>query len=233
MKVSMLAAGLTAVLAINSFAATHDGLKYYSTKVKDGIWSGEFKKSKALAVEEGNVFVVMWVNPGCGHCKQLCQSIAASSDFLKWQQTQKYVFNLAVNGLRDADAAKKFATPSIKNYPYCAVYLNPKGTESPVIQENFSGNGLTAAALKKKIKSVIKNYVRIKTKATEGGTVNTLSFQKIGKKVWLKAKAKKGYKFAGWYDKSGKRISKQYAEKKVKVTAAETYTAKFEKIEAE
>ena len=60
-----------------------------------------------------------------------------------------------------------------------------------------------------------------------------LSFQKIGKKVWLKAKAKKGYKFAGWYDKSGKRISKQYAEKKVKVTAAETYTAKFEKIEAE
>ena len=230
------AACVAACLAGNGATRTHEGLKYSTTAVKGGVWSSQFTKCKRYAEKQGIPFVVLWVNPGCGHCRALCNELAASS-FAEWQKTCRYVFVLGIGTKsKSGDRAKAFAKTDgktkLSTFPFCAVYLNPLKINgkrvSPTIKQVFTGSGLTADTFRKKIKSVRKKYVKINVKASKGGKVNQVCWQKIGKTVTLKAAANRGWCFVGWYDANGKRVSKKTAFK-VKVRKPTTYRAKFKR----
>ena len=75
----------------------------------------------------------------------------------------------------------------------------------------------------------VRNGARIKLKATKGGVVRQIRWQKIGKRVKLTAISNRGYRFLGWYDKKGKRVSTSASKFKLKITKSTTYTAKFKK----
>lgn len=220
---------------------THEKLSYSTTAVKTGVWSTQFSNCKKYAEKIGVPLVVMWVNPGCGHCKSLCNDMAASSKFSKWRESCGYVFVLGIGTqTKSGDQAKKFAksdgTSTLSYYPFCAVYLNPLGSVSPTVKKVFTGNGLTADSFRSKVKSVIKNYARIDLKAcdnkgnpsTKYGEVVPVRWQKIGKTVTLKAKPKQGGRLIGWYNANGKFITKN-ANRKVKVKKSTKYTARFGK----
>ena len=207
----------------------HEGLAYSTAKTaKAGVWNSHFTTFKAYAQKKGVPFVVLWVNPGCGYCSKLCRNIAASSAFTAWRKSSGYVFSLGI-GERSADAAaaKAFARDSSKRYPYCAVYVNPIGTVSPAMKKTFTGRNMTAKKFMSKVKTLLKNYVKITLKAQTGGSVKQIGYHKIGKTVTLKATPSSAYKFAGWY-KGSTRVSTKSVYK-LKVRSAGTYTAKFKK----
>ena len=123
------AACVAACLAGNGATRTHEGLKYSTTAVKGGVWSSQFTKCKRYAEKQGIPFVVLWVNPGCGHCRALCNELAASS-FAEWQKTCRYVFVLGIgtktkSGARAKEFAKTDGKTKLGMFPFCAVYLNP------------------------------------------------------------------------------------------------------------
>ena len=60
------------------------------------------------------------------------------------------------------------------------------------------------------------------------GKVVRVGWQKIGKKVTLTAKPKRGCRLIGWYDAKGKLVSKK-VNYKVKVEKATKYAARFGK----
>ncbi|MBR2838268.1 MAG: InlB B-repeat-containing protein [Kiritimatiellae bacterium] len=222
-------------LAGDAATRRHDGLEYSTSAVRTGVWSAQFTKCRKYAEKRGLPLVVMWVNPGCGHCRALCNSMASSSSFTKWRKSCGYVFALGIGRKSDSgkaahDFAKsgKFGTPRLNTFPFCAVYLNPRGGESPSIKKVFTGSGLTASDFRSKVKTSLKDYAKIWLKAGKGGTVVQVRWQKKGKKVTIKARPRRGYRFLGWYDSTGKRFSKK-ASCKVKVKKNVTYTAKFKK----
>ena len=233
----MYVACVAACLAGNGATRTHEGLKYSTTAVKSGVWSTQFTKCKRYAQKHGIPFVVMWVNPGCGHCRALCNELAESSAFAKWQKTSGHVFVLGIGTKsKSGDRAKAFAKTdgktTLSTFPFCAVYLNPlkiNGKKvSPTVKGVFTGSGLTAVTFRKKIKLVRKKYAKITETASKGGKVNQVCWQKIGKTVTLRAVSNRGWRFVGWYDAKGKRVSKK-ATFKVKVRKSKKYRAKFKK----
>ena len=228
-------------LAGSGATRTHEGLKYSTTAVKTGVWSSQFSKCKDYAEELGVPLVVLWVNPGCGHCRALCNDIAASSAFKEWRKSCGYVFVLGIgkktkSGARAKEFAKKDGSTTLSSFPFCAVYLNPVGPVSPSVKKVFTGNGLTVKSFRSKIKSAIKKYARIKLKACDKngkasskyGKVVQVRWQKIGKKVTLIAKPKSGCKLIGWYDAKDKLVSKKTGYK-VKVEKSAKYYARFGK----
>ena len=230
MKVKSLVTAVVVTAALTVGAASHSGLSYStSTSVKSGTWTSRFAKAQSHAKKYGLPLVVVWVNPGCGNCDRFCSSVGKSSSFESWRKTSKCVFALGV-GMSKSDAAnaKAFARDPSGYFPYCAVYLDPVGSVSPTVpKKTFTGKTMSAAKFKSKILSVLKNYVYIGVKATTGGKVNHVYWQKKGKKVTLKATAKSKYKFVGWY-KDDKRVSKK-ASYTITVKTKTTYTAKFKK----
>ena len=235
---ALISAACVAVsLAGNGATRTHEGLKYSTTAVKSGVWSSQFTKCKLYAQKHGIPFVVLWVNPGCGHCRALCNALAESSKFAEWQKACGYVFVLGIgtktkSGANAKAYAKTDGKTTLSTFPFCAVYLNPLKINgkrvSPTIKRVFTGNGLTADTFCKKIKSVRKKYAKINVRATKGGKVNQVCWQKIGKTVTLKAASNRDWRFLGWYDANGKRVSKKTSFK-VKVRKSTTYRAKFKK----
>ena len=218
---------------------THEGLSYSTTAVKTGVWSTQFSKCKKYAKKLGVPLVVLWVNPGCGHCKTLCNDIAASSDFEKWRKACGYVFVLGIGtktelGAQTKAFAKSDGSSILHAYPFCAVYLNPLGSVSPAVKKVFTGNGLTAKSFRSKAKSVIKKYAKIKLTACDEngkasdkyGKVVQVRWQKIGKKVTLTAKPKRGCSLIGWYDANGECVSKK-TDYRIKVKKSTKYTARF------
>lgn len=233
-----LVLGVCSLLCLvgQSATRTHEGLRYSTTAVKVSVWSSQFSECKKLAVKNGVPLVVLWVNPGCGHCRVLCNALAASSSFAEWQKACGYVFVLGIGtntkvGAKVKAYAKTDGKTTLSTYPFCAVYLNPLKINgkrvSPTIKRVFNGSGLTADTFRKKIKSVRKKYANIKVKASKGGKVNQVSWQKLGKTVTLQAVPNRGWSLVGWYA-SGKRVSKK-ATFKVKVRKTMTYRAKFKK----
>ena len=92
----------------------------------------------------------------------------------------------------------------------------------------FTGSGLTADTFCRKVKSARKKYAKINVKASKGGVVNQVCWQKRGKTVTLRAVSNRGWCLVGWYDARGKRVSKKAAFK-VKVRKSKKYRAKFKK----
>lgn len=233
-KFLVLAVCAFACLAGDGATKVHERLKYSTKAVKQGVWSTQFAKCKSLAVELGVPLVVLWVNPGCGHCRELCYSIADSELFKEWQKKSGFVYVIGIGATSKTGAKVKAFTKTdrtgavLHSFPFCAVYLNPKGSVSPAIKRVFSGNGLSASGFKSKAKSVIKGYARITLKATSGGVVKQVMWQKKGKKVTLRAISNRGYRLLGWYDKDGNRVSKKAAYT-IKVKENVTYKAKFKK----
>ena len=223
-------------LAGDAATRRHDGLEYSTSAVRPGIWSAQFAKCKEYAEKRGLPLVVMWVNPGCGHCRALCNSMASSSSFTKWRKSCGHVFALGIGRtsatgkkVHDFAGTDKSGTRSLLHtFPFCAVYLNPRGGESPSMKKVFTGSGLTAADFRSKVKTSLKDYAKIWLKAGKGGTVVQVRWQKKGKKVTIKARPRRGYRFLGWYGSNGKRISRK-ASYRVKVKKNVTYTAKFKK----
>ena len=233
----MSAACVAICLAGNGATRKYEGLKYSTTAVKGGVWSTQFAKCKQYAQKHGIPFVVMWVNPGCGHCRALCNSLASSSKFAKWQKACGYVFVLGIgtktkSGARAKAYAKADGKTTLSSFPFCAVHLKPLKINgkrvSPTMKRVFTGNGLTANTFRKKIKSARKKYARINVKASKGGVVNKVCWQKLGKTVTLRAVSDRGWCLVGWYDATGKRVSKKAAFK-VKVRKSKKYRAKFKK----
>lgn len=233
----IVATALCALTCAVGSAATksHEGLKYSTTAVTPGVWTTQFSKAKRYAEKQGIPLVVLWVNPGCGYCRALCSSISASSSFAKWQKSSGYMFVLGIgNKTSSGKKAKAFAKTdgrtTLSSFPYCAVYLNPRGAVSPTLKKVFagrsSGSGMTADAFRRKILSSRSKYAKISLKAGKGGSVSQVRWQKIGKKVPIKAVSNRGYRFVAWYDKKGKQISKK-AYYKLKITKSATYKAVF------
>ena len=73
---------------------------------------------------------------------------------------------------------------------------------------------------------------KVTVSAGEGGTVSGGGTFEAGKTATVKATAKEGYTFSGWYDASGKKVSDK-AEYSFTVTADAALTARFEKKEEE
>ena len=228
-------------LAGSGATRTHEGLKYSTTAVRTGVWSSQYSKCRGHAEKLGVPLVVMWVNPGCGHCKALCNDIAVSSAFKEWRKSCGYVFVLGIgkktkSGARANAFAKKDESTTLHDYPFCAVYLNPVGPVSTTVKKVFTGSGLTAKSFRSKIKYVIRKYARIKLRACDKngkasnkyGKVVQVRWQKIGKKVTLIAKPKSGCKLIGWYNAKGKLVSKK-TDYKVKVEKSMKYYARFGK----
>ena len=220
---------------------THDGLSYSTTAVKTGVWSAQFSKCKKYAEDHGVPLVVLWVNPGCSHCEDLCLDIADSSQFTKWRKSCGHVFVLGIGDqTRSGEKAYYFAKEdeysTLHNYPFCAVYMNPLGPASPILKKVFSGNGRTADSFRSKVKAILKKYVRIGLTACDKngkasvkyGKVVRVGWQKIGKRVTLAAKPKRGCRLIGWYDAKGKLVSKK-VNYKVTVKKATKYAARFGK----
>lgn len=230
MKVKFLTTTVLLAAGLVAGAASHSGLSYStSTSVKSGVWTKRFAKAKAHATKNGLPLVVLWVNPGCPSCNRLCSSIGSSSSFTSWRKSSKCVFVLGVGTTTsDGANAKAYARDPSGYFPYCAVYLDPRGTASPVrSKKTFTGKGMGASSFKSKVLSILKDYVLITQKAGTGGSVNHVYWQKKGKKVTLKATPKSKYKFVGWY-KSGKKVSSK-ASYSITVKSKATYTAKFKK----
>ena len=231
----VLAACAAFCLAADAKTKRHEGLAYSTSAVRTGVWSAQFTKCRKYAEKRGLPLVVMWVNPGCGHCRALCNSIASSSLFEKWRKSCGYVFVLGigktnVSGKNAYEFARtdKSGTPVLGTFPLCAVYLNPRGSASPSVKKVFTGSGLTAEDFRSKAKAALKNYAKIWLKAGKGGTVVQVRWQKKGKTITIKAKSSRGYRFLGWYDKKGRRFSRK-ASCRIKVRKNVTYTAKFKK----
>ena len=230
MKVKSLITAVFAVAGLTVGAASHSGLAYSkSASVKTGKWTSQFAKAQAHAKKYGFPLVVVWVNPGCGNCNSFCSSVGSSASFASWKKSSKCMFVLGIGTSKsDAANAKAFARDPSGYFPYCAVYLDPVGTASPVrSKKTFTGKNMSASTFKSKILSILKDYVLITQKAGTGGTVNHVYWQKKGKKVTLKAAPKSKYKFVGWY-KSGKKVSTK-ASYTITVKSKATYTAKFKK----
>ena len=234
-----LASAACAFLCLSAPSATrtYEGLKYSTTAVKPGVWSTQFTKCKRYADKAGVPLVVLWVNPGCGYCRALTSSISASASFSKWQKACGYVFVLGIgtksgSGKNAKAFAKSDGKATLSSFPYCAVYLNPLGSASPTMKKVFAGrsagSGMTASAFRRNVLSARRKYAKIRLKASKGGEVRQVKWQKIGKKVVLRAISGRGYRFMGWYDKKGKRESTR-ASYKLKVKKSTTYTAKFKK----
>lgn len=212
---------------------THEQLKYSTTAVKAGVWSTQFTKCKKLAVKRGVPLVVLWVNPGCAHCRELCHSLADTPSFNDWLKKSGNVFVLGIGtntstGKKVKAFAKSDKKTTLSTFPFCAVYLNPLGTTSPTIKGVFTGNGLSATGFRRKARSIYKKYAKITLKKTSGGAVEPVMWQKIGKKVKLRAISNRGYRFVGWFDKKGKRVSTK-ANYQIKVKKSVLYRAKFKK----
>ena len=214
-------------LSVN--AASHSGLSYSKTAVGSGTWTSQFSKAQAHAKKHGLPLVVVWANPGCGNCNRFCSSVGSSSSFASWRKSSKCMFVLGVGTSSSTGAkVKSYARDPSGYFPYCAVYLNPVGSASPVLsKKTFTGKGMSASTFKSKILKILKDYVLIRQTATTGGSVNHVYWQKKGKKVTLKATPETGYAFVGWY-KDDKRVSTK-ASYKITVKSAATYTAKFKK----
>lgn len=229
MMVKSLITAVAAAATLAVGAATHSGITYSKTAVKSGAWTSQFAKSEAHAKKYGLPLVVVWVNPGCGNCNRFCSSVGSSSSFKSWMKSSKCMFVLAIGTSKtDAAKAKAFARDSSGFFPYCAVYLDPIGSASPVrSKKTFTGKGMSASTFKSKILKILKDYVLITEKTTTGGSVNQVYWQKKGKKVTLKATPKSKYKFVGWY-KDGKKVSTK-ASYAITVKSKATYTAKFKK----
>ena len=90
------------------------------------------------------------------------------------------------------------------------------------------GNGLSATGFRRKVRSVLKNYAKITLKPTKGGEVKPVKWQRIGKKITLRAISGRGYRFVGWFDKKGKRVSSR-AKYRIKVKKSVVYKATFKK----
>lgn len=224
----ILAAAVVAISVAGAPAAVYEGLTYSTTAVKTGVWSSQFTKCKEYADSKGVPLVVVWVNPGCGYCARLCRSLGSSSTFAKWVKSSGFIFVLGVGTNNSSgQSVYRFAHDASGLFPFCAVYLNPIGSVSPIRKKTFNGRNLSADDFRAKIKSILKNYVKITLKATTGGTVKQMRYQKVGKKITLKATPKKKYKFFGWY-LNGKKVSTK-ASYKINVKKAATYTAKFKK----
>lgn len=230
MKVtSLITAGLV-VVGLTAGASSHSGLSYStSASVKSGTWTSRFAKAQSHAKKYGLPLVVVWANNGCGNCNRFCSSVGSSSSFASWRKSSKCMFVLGIGTSKsDGANAKAFARDPSGAFPYCAVYLDPVGSVSPVLpKKTFTGAGMSAAKFKSKILTILKNYVFITQKATTGGSVNHVYWQKKGKKVTLKATPKSKYKFVGWY-KDDKRVSTK-ASYTITVKSKATYTAKFKK----
>ena len=235
----MFKSSLTVVLCVlaclvgKAATKTHEQLRYSTTAVKAGVWSTQFTKCKKLASKQGVPFVVMWVNPGCAHCRELCHSLADTPSFNEWRKKSGNVFVLGIgtntsSGKKAKAFAKTDKRTTLSSFPFCAVYLNPLGTTSPTIKGVFTGNGLSATGFRRKVRSVLRNYAKITLKATKGGEVKPVKWQKIGKKVKLRAISGRGYRFVGWFDKKGKRVSTR-ANYQIKVKKSVIYKAKFKK----
>lgn len=230
MKVKSLITAALVATGLVTGAATHSGLPYSkSSSVRSGLWTSRFAKAKTHSKKHGLPLVVVWVNPGCVNCNRFCSSVGNSVSFANWRKTSKCDFVLGIGtSTSDAANAKAFARDKSGYFPYCAVYLDPVGTASPVrAKKTFTGKGISASKFKSKIQSILKDYVLITQKATAGGSVNHVYWQKKGKKDALKAKPKSKYKFVGWY-KSGKKVSTK-ASYTITVKSEATYTAKFKK----
>ena len=230
---SSLTVVLCALACLVGNAKTYEQLKYSTTAVKAGVWSTQFAKCKKLAVEQGVPLVVMWVNPGCVHCRELCHSLADTPSFNDWRKKSGNVFVLGIGtntsvGKKVKAFAKSDNKVTLSSYPFCAVYLNPLGTNSPSIKGVFTGNGLSATGFRRKVRSILKKYANITLKSTKGGEVKPVRWQKIGKKVTLRAISGRGYRFVGWFNKNGKRVSTK-ANYKIKVKKSVVYKATFKK----
>ena len=230
MMVKSLVTAAVAAVVMTVDAASHSGLAYSkSASVKTGKWTSQFTRAKEHATKYGFPLVVVWVNPGCGNCNSFCSSVGGSSSFASWKKSSKCMFVLGIGTSKtDAADAKAFAKDPSGYFPYCAVYLDPVGTASPILsKKTFTGMGMDASTFKSKILNILKNYVRITEKSTTGGSTNHVYWQKKGTKVTLKATPKSKYKFVGWY-KSGKKVSTK-ASYTITVKSKVTYTAKFKK----
>ena len=232
-RVLILAVCAFACLAGDCAIKTHERLKYSTTAVKPGVWSLQFDKCRKLAIESGVPLVVLWVNPGCAHCRELCYSIADSPLFDKWRTDSGFVFVIGIGRTtKTGEKVKEFAKvdrlKSISSYPFCAVYLNPIGKTSSSIKRVFTGSGLSATGFRKQVSTILRNYAKITLKSSSGGTVRQVSWQQKGKKVTLKATSDRGYRLLGWYDQKGNLVSKK-ASYKITVKKNVTYTAKFKK----
>ena len=222
----IIRAGLAIAVASAVFslsAKSFMGLSYSTSKAKQGAWTSKLSSAKKLAEKKGVPLVAMWVSKDCGHCQGLAQLMAYTPSFSAWCKESGYVF---VIGVEKQDVYNFADDWTLQYYPLCAVYL--KSGSKVYVYKHFDGPD-SPDEFMSQVKNALK--VSVKVKKSGKGTVSGAGKYVIGSSKTLKAKASKGYEFAGWYNSSGKtRLSKKTSYKITVPKKSTTYLAKFKKV---
>ena len=200
-----------------------------SGDIVPGEWTSQFSKAKAYADAKNVPLIVVWANPGCGFCGMFETEAMYTPRMRNWMKTKKYVFVFALGtSTSDGSAAKSFAKYG-SNYPYCRVYWKRNNSGKTVSYAFCGRWGMmygdslnTKDAMDVQFKNAIEAYVggyapsngggtvtpvgpvtpvkyTLTVTATGNGSVSGGGSYKSGTKVTLRASAKSGSVFAGWY----------------------------------
>ena len=190
----------------------------YSTSgtVTAGEWTTQFSAAKAKAKSADIPLVAVYFRSTCGYCKRLASALAESSA-VSWAKKRGYLFVVGIEleeGETDgASSVASFAQTGTQ-LPFVGVWW-PKGNDGKEVKVKFNGRSglmpVTSGTLAKQFMDSVDKYVggysglpsgcevTVSAANTARGTVSGSGSVKQNSKVKVKAVAKSGYYFAGWY----------------------------------
>ena len=141
--------------------------------VVPGQWNAGYSQTRAYAFANGIPMVVVWSNPGCGHCFKFDQMLI-SQKFKDWAKDSPYVFHYK-KGDQNSDTFKwcyqnknwvGLASNQTKYFPYILLYWQ-KSDGRVVVEQRHLGDKLRGSGnieaqaenVIRTIEEVFKDYV--------------------------------------------------------------------------
>ncbi|MGN0847417.1 MAG: putative Ig domain-containing protein [Kiritimatiellia bacterium] len=193
-------------------AATADAGLVYTTDgpVVPGEWTGQFKKAKKLADDEGVPLVAFWASPGCGYCQALQRAVKMST-VTSWFKKRGYLLVFGDGDFGEGTAIKTFTRIGTK-YPYMAFYWKKPGSKTAEKTRYCGRSGgmyvkggtLAAQFLGTALHHFPDPVLTVESIGDGIGVVKGGGAYFQDTSVTLTATARSGSVFVGWYsDKAG------------------------------